>query len=227
MGHKVNPEGLRIGITRTWDSIWYANKKQYPSLVNRDREIRVYLFLKLKEAGIARIEIERTNKSTHISLYTARPGIIIGRQGTAIEDLKKEMFHKFKEHFDIAIKEVKIPELEAKIVADTIARQIEKRIAFRRASKMAIQKSMEAGAKGTKVKVSGRLGGAEISRTEQYLEGSIPLHTFRADISYAEDRARTTYGAIGVKVWVYRGEIFKKSKSEGERKESEPTRSES
>ncbi|MBI5415166.1 30S ribosomal protein S3 [Candidatus Peregrinibacteria bacterium] len=210
MGQKVDPNGLRIGITHTWNSRWYADKKKYPKLINLDFKVRKHLMEKLKSAGIARIDIERTNKSTHVSLYTAKPGVIIGRQGTAVEDLKKELLLKFNERFDISIKEVKRPDLESTLVADNVARQLERRIAFRRAAKAAIQKTMEAGAKGIKIHVSGRLGGVEIARNEFFTQGKIPLHTFRADISYAEDKALTTYGAIGVKVWIYRGEIFKK-----------------
>lgn len=213
MGQKVNPVGLRIGITHTWNSRWFSeNKRQYAKMVNMDREIRKYLEAKLKDAGIASIVIERSDKVINISIYTSRPGVIIGRQGTAIEDLKMDLFKTFNERFEVAIKEVKKPELEAKLVAENVAMQLERRIAFRRAAKMAVQKTMEAGAKGIKVLVSGRLGGAEIARSEFFAEGKIPLHTFRADISYHHTTAQTTYGGIGVKVWIYRGQVFNKKR---------------
>lgn len=214
MGQKVNPVSMRLGITNTWPNRWFAGKThQYAQMVNADREIREFLMKKLKAAGIARVEIERSNKATFISLYTARSGVVLGRQGTQIEDLKKQLFRKFGMQFEIAVKEVKKPELVAKLVAENVASQLERRVTFRRASKMAVQKTMEAGAKGVKVQVGGRLGGADIARSEYFLEGKIPLHTFRADISYSEARANTTYGVIGVKVWIYKGDVFKKKKS--------------
>jgi len=214
MGQKVHPVGMRVGITHTWPSRWFAEKRSYGAMVLLDHKIRSYLQKKLKEAGIARIEIERSNKSTHVSLFTARPGVIIGRQGNQVEELKKDLKRMFHQDFELAIKEIKKPDLEAELVAESIAQQLEKRVAFRRAAKMAIQKASEAGAQGIKVAVAGRLGGAGIARNEFFLDGKIPLHTFRADISYSETRARTAYGLIGVKVWIYRGEIFKNKKGQ-------------
>ncbi len=217
MGQKMNPVGMRIGITNTWESRWFvSDKRQYAQMVNRDAKIRDFLFQKLKDAGIAKIVIERSNKDTHLSLYTAKPGVLIGRQGTQVDDLKEDLFRKFGTRFEIAVKEVKKPELEARLVAGNIAQQLERRIAFRRAAKMAVQKTMEAGAKGIKVQVSGRLGGVEIARSEYFIDGKIPLHTFRADISYAHINSHTTYGAIGVKVWIYKGEVFKKVNSDAQ-----------
>ena len=208
MGQKVHPKGIRIGINRTWDSKWYAGKRNFAKLFLQDTEIRKTIGVKIKDAGIARIEIERSIKNVIVNIYSAKPGVIIGRQGAAIEQLKADLEKKFNERFEINIKEIKKPELEAVLVADGIARQIEKRIAYRRAAKMAIQKTMESGAKGVKIFVGGRLNGVEIARSEMFTEGKIPTQTLRADISYAMDRASTTYGIIGVKVWIYRGEVF-------------------
>lgn len=208
MGQKVHPKGIRIGVNRTWDSKWYANKRNFAKFFLQDAEIRKAINDKIKDSGIARIEIERSIKNVIINVYTSKPGVIIGRQGAAIDQLKAELEKKFNERFEINIKEIKKPELEAELVADTIARQIEKRVAYRRAAKMAIQKSREKGALGVKVFVGGRLNGVEIARSEMFTEGKIPTQTLRADISYAMDRASTTYGIIGVKVWIYRGEIF-------------------
>ncbi len=210
MGQKVNPNVIRIGITSKWQSRWFAKGKNFAKNLKKDYELRKFLKNKLKEAGIIRIEIERKNEMTHISIYSSRPGVIIGRQGESIDDLKVLLQKTFRENFDVSIKEIKKPELEAGNLADMIGRQLEKRMPFRRAAKMAIQKGIEAGAKGVKVQVGGRLGGVDIARSETFSEGKIPLHTFRADISYAQDTANTTFGAIGIKVWVFRGEVFKK-----------------
>lgn len=209
MGQKANPNDVRIGITNTWPSRWYAGKKDFGKFLMQDIKIRKYINEKYKEAGIAKIEIERDNTHVMISIFSNKPGIIIGRSGTAIEDLKKELYRRFGEHFDVNVKELKTADLDSTILADLVARQIEKRVTFRRAAKAALKKAQDAGAKGVKVEVSGRLGGADIARKEFYTEGKIPLQTFRADISYATDRAETTYGTIGVKVWVFRGEVFK------------------
>ncbi len=209
MGQKVNPKDIRIGIIHTWPSRWFANKKSFAKKLLSDMNIRSYLGKKLKEASISRIEIERTSSHVSVMIFSGKPGVIIGRSGDSIENLKKELFRKFGEHFDISVREVKNPDIDARLLADSVARQIEKRVAFRRAAKGAVRKAMEGGAKGVKVAVSGRLGGAEISREEFYIEGKIPLQTFRADIDYAIDRAETTYGTIGIKVWVFKGEIFK------------------
>ena len=212
MGQKVHPKGIRIGVNRTWDSKWYANKRNFAKFFLQDTEIRKAINEKIVDAGIARIEIERSIKNVVINIYTSKPGVIIGRQGAAIDQLKKDLERKFNERFEINIKEIKKPELEAVLVADGIARQIEKRIAYRRAAKMAIQKAMENGAKGIKVYLGGRLNGVEIARSEMFTQGKIPTQTLRADISYAIERASTTYGVIGVKVWIYRGEVFDSQK---------------
>lgn len=208
MGQKANPNDVRLGITYKWPSRWFATGKKFAKNLLQDTKIREYLTAKLKDASIGRIEIERTNAHTSVAIYSSKPGVIIGRSGTAIEDLKNELFRKFGEHFDVTIKEVKKPEVDAEIVAESICFQLSRRVAFRRAAKMAIKKAIEAGVKGIKVEVSGRLNGAEIARREFFLEGKIPLQTFRADISYANKRAETTYGTIGVKVWIFRGEVF-------------------
>lgn len=209
MGQKANPNDIRIGITNTWPSRWYAGKKGFQKYLLQDINIRKYLGKKLKDAGVAKIQIERNNANTSVTIYSSKPGMIIGRSGTAIEDMKGELHKKFGEHFNVNVKELKNSELDATILADLVARQMEKRVAFRRATKAAVRKAMDAGAKGIKVEVSGRLGGADIARKEFVTEGKIPLQTFRANISYATDRAETTYGTIGVKVWVFKGEIFK------------------
>lgn len=201
---------MRLGITKTWDSRWFARGKDFATNLLKDYRLRRFLEKKLKEAGLIRIEIERRNGIAHVSVYSSRPGVIIGRQGGSIDDLKAKLKAEFHENFDVSIKEVKKPELEAANLADMVARQLEKRTPFRRAAKMAIQKGMESGARGVKVLVSGRLGGAEIARREVFSEGTVPLHTFRADISFAQDTAHTPYGAIGAKVWVFRGNVFKK-----------------
>lgn len=208
MGQKVHPKGIRIGVNRTWDSKWYANKRNFAKFFLQDTEIRKAINAKIVDAGVARIEIERSIKNVIINIYTSKPGVIIGRQGAAIDQLKEDLERKFNERFEINIKEIKKPDLEAELVADSIARQIEKRVAYRRAAKMAIQRAMESGAKGVKVFLGGRLNGVEIARSEMFTEGKIPTQTLRADISYAIERANTTYGVIGVKVWIYRGEIF-------------------
>lgn len=208
MGQKVHPKGIRIGVNRSWDSKWYANKRNFAKFFLQDTEIRKSIHAKIADAGIARIEIERSIKNVVINIYTSKPGVIIGRQGAAIDQLKTDLEKKFNERFEINIKEIKKPDLEAELVADVIARQIEKRFAYRRAAKMAIQKAMESGAKGIKVYLGGRLNGVEIARSEMFTEGKIPTQTLRADISYALERANTTYGVIGVKVWIYRGEVF-------------------
>lgn len=209
MGQKVNPNSLRLNITRTWDSIWFAGKRDYARLLHNDIAIRKFLAAKAKDAGVAKIEIKRNGKITTIDVHVAKPGLMIGRQGAAVEDLKKELATKFSENFDVNILEIKKPDLESAIVAESVAHQISRRIAYRRAAKMAIQRAMEGGAKGIKIAIAGRLNGAEIARSEFFKEGNIPLHTLRADVSYADNRAETMYGTIGVKVWIYRGEVFK------------------
>lgn len=209
MGQKVNPKIIRIGITRDWDSKWYARGSNYKKLFHQDLAIEKLILGKLEKEGFSKIEIMRTQGKVIINIHTSKPGLIIGRGGEIIEKLKDELSKKFKETFAINIKEVKKPMLDAKIVAEIIARQIEKRISYRRAAKVAIEKTIEAGAIGTKVYLGGRLNGVEIARNEYFSKGKVPLHTFRADIDYASVAAMTTYGKIGIKVWIYKGEIFK------------------
>ena len=215
MGQKVNPIGLRTGINKDWNSKWYASKKDFSTFLNKDVKIRNYLTKKLKDASVSNVVIERNAKKTEVIIYTAKPGVIIGHGGEEIEVLKKEMSKLVDENISISIMEIKNPDLSAKIVADNIARQIENRVSFRIAQKRAIRNTMKAGAKGIKTKVSGRLGGADMARSEGYSEGTTPLHTLRADIDYATSEADTTFGKIGVKVWIYKGEILKQKKSKG------------
>lgn len=210
MGHKVNPKIIRLGITREWDSKWFASKGNYTKLLHQDFAIEKLIRSKIDTEGLSHIEILRVQGKVIINIHTSKPGLIIGRGGDTIEKLKETLSKQFKETFAINIKEIKKPMLDAAIIAGMIARQIEKRISYRRASKMAVEKSMEAGAKGIKIYVGGRLNGVEISRCEYFVKGKIPLHTFRADIDYASEAAQTTYGKIGIKIWIYRGEIFKK-----------------
>lgn len=208
MGQKVNPKGLRIGINTTWDSMWYAGKKNYKKFLHEDFAIRKFLKKMLKDASVSKVEILRSAKQVTINIHTGKPGLIIGRQGQGIEKIKDKLNKEFGQNFIINIKEVKKPELDATLIADSIARQIERRIPYRRASKGAIQKAMEMGAKGVKVFVAGRLNGVEIARSEYFKDGNIPLHTLRSDVDYAKATAGTTYGAIGIKVWVYKGDVF-------------------
>lgn len=215
MGQKVNPIGLRTGINKDWNSKWYASKKDFSLFLIRDYKIREYLEKKLKDAAVANVLIERNSKRTDVTIYTAKPGVIIGHGGEEIEVLKKEISKLTDENIQISIMEIKNPDLSAKIVADSIAHQIENRVSFRIAQKRAIRNAMKAGALGIKTKVSGRLGGAEIARSEGYSEGTTPLHTLRADIDYATSEANTTFGKIGVKVWIYKGEILPQKKSKG------------
>jgi len=209
MGQKTNPIGLRLGIIRGWDSSWYGGKKYDQKLVEDD-QIRKYLNARLSKAGISKILIERTLKLVTVTIFTARPGIIIGKGGQEVDKLKEELKKLTKKEIQINISEIKRPELDAVIVATTIAKQIEGRVSYRRAIKTAIASSMRIGAEGIKVLISGRLGGAEMARGEIYKEGRIPLHTLRADIDYALVEAHTTYGRIGVKVWICKGEVFGK-----------------
>ncbi|MCI5144316.1 MAG: 30S ribosomal protein S3 [Candidatus Electrothrix sp. AR3] len=207
MGQKVNPIGLRLNITRTWDSIWYADK-DYAANLYQDQQIRKYLKKKLYHAGIARIVIERTGEKVRVRLYTARPGIVIGKKGSEIENLKRDLEQKFGRECMIDIQEVRRPEADAQLVAENIAMQLERRIAFRRAMKKSISTALRFGVKGIKISCAGRLGGAEMSRTEWFKEGRVPLHTLRADIDYGTAEASTTYGIIGVKVWIFKGEVL-------------------
>jgi small subunit ribosomal protein S3 len=209
MGQKANPNDVRLGIITQWSGKWFAQGKAYQKNLHQDIQIRKFLKGRLPDAGVSRIEIQRTSAHTVVIVFSSKPGVIIGRSGTAIDDLKKELDRKFGGYFDLSIQEVKNPDLDADIVADSVAYQLVRRVMFRRAAKGAIRKAMDAGAKGVKVEISGRLNGAEIARREFFLEGKIPLQTFRADISYASRRAETSYGTLGVKVWIFRGEIFK------------------
>ena len=209
MGQKTNPIGNRLGFIRGWDSQWYGGKRFEDKLVE-DHKIREYVYARLKNASVSHIVIERTMKLVTVTINTARPGIIIGKGGQEVDKLKEELKKLTGKEVQINIFEIKRPELDAKLVADAIARQIEGRISFRRAAKMSVASTMRMGAEGIKVKISGRLNGAEMARTEQYKDGRTPLHTFRADIDYALSDAHTTYGRIGVKVWICKGEVFGK-----------------
>jgi len=208
MGQKVSPIGLRIGINKDWESKWYANNKDFSKYLNNDIQIRKYLERTFKTAGISKIVIERTAKRCEVIMYVSKPGLVIGQSGTEIEKVKKTVSKMVNEDVQISVIEVKNPDLIAQLVADNIAHNIENRVSFRVAQKKAIRNTMKAGAKGIKTLVSGRLGGADIARSEGYSEGTTPLHTLRADIDYATAEADTTYGKIGVKVWIYKGEIL-------------------
>ena len=208
MGQKVNPHGLRVGVIKDWDSRWYAREDKVGDLVVEDYNIRKYLKNKLYAAGVAKIEIERSNGKVKINLWCSRPGVVIGKAGAEIENLRKEMEAKLGKSVNLNIVEVRSPDLNAQLVAENIAQQLEKRISFRRAMKKAMQQATRLGAKGIKVTCGGRLGGAEIARSESYHEGTIPLQTIRADIEYGFAEAATTFGRIGVKVWIYKGEIL-------------------
>ncbi len=207
MGQKVNPIGLRLGINRTWDSRWYS-RRQYGELLHHDLALRAFLDKELKEASVSNIIIERPLQRLRITIYTARPGVIIGKKGAGIEKLRDDLSKVAEQEVVLNIVEIRKPELDAKLVADSIANQLERRVAFRRAMKRAVQNTMRMGAKGIRINCAGRLGGAEIARTEWYREGQVPLHTLRADIDYASSSAHTTYGVCGIKVWICRGEIM-------------------
>jgi len=209
MGQKVNPIGLRLGINRGWDSVWFAKKRNYGNLLIEDFKIRNYIKKNILNSGVSNVVIERTSKKCIVSIYTSRPGFVIGKKGSDVDKIKKNLSKISSSDVSLNIKEVKKPELNAFLVADNIAQQLVKRIAYRRAMKRAMQSTLRLGAKGIRVCVSGRLGGNEIARSEWLREGSVPLHTFRADVDYAEAEALTTYGIIGVKVWIYKGEKFK------------------
>jgi small subunit ribosomal protein S3 len=207
MGQKVNPIGLRLGINRTWDSRWFA-RHDYAKLLHQDLELRKFIKTRLAQAGVSKIVIERPAKKALVTIHTARPGIVIGKKGADIEKLKAELSKITGTEVSLNILEIRKPELDAKLAADSIAQQLERRVTFRRAMKRAMQGAMKLGAKGIRINVSGRLGGSEIARMEWYREGQVPLHTFRADIDYGEGVAKTTYGTIGVKVWIYKGDIM-------------------
>ena len=224
MGQKVNPIGLRLGINRGWDSIWFAKKREYGKLLLEDYKIRDYIKKNVVNSGVSQVIIERTSKKCIVSIHTSRPGFVIGKKGSDVEKIKKNLSKITSSELSFNIKEVKRPELNACLVAENIAQQLVKRIAYRKTMKRAIQSALRLGAKGIRVCLSGRLAGNEIARTEWLREGSIPLHTFRADVDYAEAEALTTYGIIGVKVWVYKGEILSnKSNTNNKGKENVTT----
>ncbi len=219
MGQKVSPIGFRIGINKDWEAKWYANSSKVADYLEKDIKIRKYVEKNLANAGISKVEIERNNKRTELIVHTSKPGVIIGKGGEGIENIKKDLKKLVDENVQISIVDVKRTELDATLVAHNIATQIEGRVSFRIAQKRAIQSAMKAGAKGIKTLVSGRLGGADIARSEGYTEGTIPLHTLRANIDYAQDEADTTFGKIGVKVWIYKGEILGKDLNNDDRQE--------
>ena len=208
MGQKVNPVGLRLGINRTWDSRWYANKRDYGVMLHEDLRIKDYLEERLQAAGVSRIVIERPAKKARITIHSARPGVVIGKKGADIEKLRSDLAKITKSEVHLNILEIRKPEIDAKLVAENIAKQLEGRVAFRRAMKRAVQSAMRLGAGGIKIICAGRLGGAEIARTEMYREGRVPLHTLRADIDFGTATAMTAYGTCGVKVWVFKGEVM-------------------
>ena len=224
MGQKVSPIGMRIGINKTWESKWFADNNNFAKYLDSDNKIRKYLAGKVKDAAVTSILIERNEAKTEVIINTAKPGVIMGQGGENIEKIKKELTKLVKENIQISIMEVKNPDLVAALVAENIAHQIENRVSFRIAQKRAIRNTMKAGAKGIKTAVSGRLGGADMARTEGYTEGNIPLHTLRADVDYAHKEADTTYGKIGVKVWIYKGEILPEKKTEGGKKNGSHTK---
>ena len=207
MGQKVNPVGLRLGVNRTWDSRWYASD-EYAQLLHEDIKLRKYLSQKLSQAAVSKIVIERPAKKARVTIHTARPGIVIGRKGADIEKLRLDLSKMTSSDVNINIVEIRKPEIDANLVAENIAQQLERRIAFRRAMKRAVQSAMRLGAEGIRINCGGRLGGAEIARTEWYREGRVPLHTLRADVDYGTATAQTTYGACGVKVWIFKGEVL-------------------
>ena len=216
MGQKVHPIGLRIGIIRDWESKWYADK-DYANLLHEDIKVREYVFKRLADASVSKVEIERAAQKLNVTIHTAKPGMVIGKGGSEVEALRKALNTLTDKKVHINIIEIKKADMDAKLVADNIARQLEGRVSFRRVQKQSIQRALRAGAKGIKTMVSGRLGGADIARSESYSEGTVPLHTLRADIDYATAEADTTYGKLGVKVWIYRGEVLptKKNIEEG------------
>lgn len=215
MGQKVNPIGMRIGVIRDWESKWYA-EKDYATLLHEDIKVREYISKRLADASVSKVEIERAANRVNITVHTAKPGMVIGKGGSEVEALRKALNQLTNKRVHINIIEIKRADLDAKLVAENIARQLENRVSFRRAQKQAIQRTMRAGAQGVKTMVSGRLGGADIARSEHYSEGTVPLHTLRADIDYAHAEADTTYGKLGVKVWIYRGEVLPEKKKSAE-----------
>lgn len=208
MGQKVNPKGIRLGIVKDADSKWYANKSNFADYLHADMKLRDYLNKRLANASISHIHIERPARNAQVTIYTARPGVIIGKKGNDVDELRKDLTKLIGIPVHVNIEEVRKPDLDAKLVAEGVAQQLQRRVMFRRAMKRAVQNAMRGGALGIKITVSGRLGGAEIARTEWYREGRVPLQTFRADIDYATARAQTTYGVIGIKVWIFKGEVL-------------------
>jgi len=216
MGQKVHPTGIRLGIIKDWTSTWYANSRDYAKYLLTDLEVRTYLRKKLSHASVSRIQIERPANNARVIIHTARPGIVIGKKGEDIEKLRFEISRRMGVPATVSVEEIRKPELDAHLVAESVAQQIERRIMFRRAMKRAVTNTMRLGALGMKINVSGRLNGAEIARSEWYREGRVPLHTLRADIDYGTAEANTTYGIIGIKVWIFKGEVFGNEKSEEE-----------
>ncbi len=221
MGQKVNPIGMRLQINRTWDSRWYANTKEYGDLLHEDVEIRAFIKEECKQAGVSRVIIERPHKKCRVTVHTARPGVIIGKKGADIESLRRKLARMTDSELHLNVVEVRKPELDAQLVAESIAQQLERRVSFRRAMKRGVQNAMRMGALGIRVNVAGRLGGAEIARTEWYREGRVPLHTLRADVDYARTDAPTPYGIIGVKVWIFKGEIMEHDPQARDRRHQE------
>lgn len=208
MGQKINPIGFRVGVIRDWDAKWYADNKDFANYLHEDLKIRKYIEEKLADASVSRIEIERAAKRINVSIHTAKPGMVIGKGGAEVDNLRKQLNNLTGKNVHINIVEIKKPDLDAKLVGESIARQLEARVAFRRAQRQAVQRARRAGAKGIKTQISGRLNGADIARREWHTEGTVPLHTLRADIDYAWVEAATTYGNLGVKTWIYRGEVL-------------------
>ncbi|CUH67791.1 hypothetical protein TL5118_02342 [Thalassovita autumnalis] len=221
MGQKVNPIGMRLQVNRTWDSRWYADTKDYGDLLLEDLKIREFINTECKQAGVARVIIERPHKKCRVTIHTARPGVIIGKKGADIEVLRKKLSNMTDSELHLNIVEVRKPELDAQLVAESIAQQLERRVSFRRAMKRSVQNAMRMGALGIRVNVAGRLGGAEIARTEWYREGRVPLHTLRADIDYAHAEAMTAYGIIGIKTWIFKGEIMEHDPAARDRRAAE------
>jgi len=214
MGQKVHPTGIRLGYIKDWTSRWYASSKDYPAFLSNDLRVREFLKRKLGHASISRIQINRPANNAHITIHTARPGLVIGKKGEDIDALRKDLSSMMGIPVQVSVEEIRKPELDAQLVAEGVAQQLEKRIMFRRAMKRAVTNTLRLGAEGVKINVSGRLNGAEIARSEWYREGRVPLHTFRADIDYGFAEAKTTYGVIGVKVWIFKGEVFSTTESE-------------
>ena len=214
MGQKINPNGFRVGVIRPWSAKWYADKKHYAEYLNEDLRIRKYIEKRLADASVSTIEIERAANRVNVSIHTARPGMVIGKGGSEVEALRLELNKLTGKRVHINVVEIKKPDLDAHLVGENVAQQLENRIAFRRAMRGAMQRAMRAGAKGIKIQVAGRLNGADMSRVESYSDGTVPLHTIRADIDYSWDEARTTYGALGIKTWIYRGEVLPEKKND-------------